>query len=330
MKITVVSEFRPGYHVGLEESYARAFESLGHVTTKVGVPRPGEMPRGVGQLAALATALQKQGQLRSRVEDSSPDLVVIVKGAGILGGTVRAWQQRGARVVNVFPDNPFDAAGVDLAGRTLFDQFRALDRLFVHDRFAVGQLVQMGIRADFIAFAHDPALHGPDKVGDVAPSDPIVFVGNPDGERIRYLRAIADLGLGVWGNWSWAKLAETDPLATCVRGGVQLGSDLVRVMRSARISINVLRNSQKTAHNMRTFETPACAVCSVSEDSVGVAELFEPDDEVVLFSSPDDLRNKVRRLLDSSSEPERIARAGRARVIAETYAKRASEILQCV
>jgi spore maturation protein CgeB len=328
VRVTVVSAFRPGYLVGLEESYARAFEKAGHLVSRIPLPRAPESPRVGRQIFALTTALRRQEQLQVQVTTTDPDLILIIKGVGIAGRTVRVWKAAGAKVYNVFPDNPFDAAGIDLVGRTLFQQLRAVDLVFVHDRFAVGQLHQLGIRSEFIAFARDPDVHDPEKAGLQIPhEDPITFIGNPDHERIRYLRAVHDLGLGLWGSWNWAKLPFDDPLSRCIRGGVQLGVDMVRVARGAQICLNVFRSSQKTAHNMRTFEIPACGVCALSEDSIGAQELMAADRETVFFTSPEELRHKVIELLRSPRKIEEIAAEGWQRVRNDTYERRAAEIV---
>lgn len=329
MKVAVVAAFVAGYDVGLESSYIRALEADGHETVRISLAPPEHekpWPRGLSQLQELGGYARHQSALRREVIAASPDLVLIIKGRGVFGETVRAWRRQGLPVFNLFPDNPFEGAKVGLAARSLTAQYRAVDRMFVHDRFAVGQLRQLGIRAEFIAFARDPFIHraaGPSGQGP----DPIVFVGNPDAERIRYLRAVADLGLGLYGQWDWARLPPGDPLLACVRGGVQLGAAMVRSLRSAQISLNVLRRCQKTAHNMRSFESPASGVCTLSEASIGVQELFEAERELVLFRDPSELRAAALRLMAAPQLSRDIAQAGQARVEHETYAVRARELL---
>jgi hypothetical protein len=328
MKVAVVSDFRPGYDVGLEVSYARALETLGHSVARVSLralfPRTAWLRRVDDSLAPL----RGQRALRRRVEEWAPDVVFLVKALGVLPQTVRRWRAEGARVVNVFPDNPFDAAGANALGFTLLQQLQAANAVFIHDRFAVGQLHQVGVKARFLAFARDPEIQRPESWG-VAPRShpPVVFVGNPDPERIRYLRAIADLGLGLWGNWSWAGLGADDPLTACVRGREVLGAEMVRCLHHAQVSVNVLRPSQKTAHNMRTFEAPASRACPVSEASPGVLELMKEGREVLAFSTPDELRTLVKSLLASPGQREELAAAAWERVREDTYATRAAEVL---
>jgi hypothetical protein len=328
MNVTLVSHFSKRYPVGLEFSYARAFEKLEHTVRTVSLAEHFVASPLLQRVSSLVAPTLGQAAACREVLASGAEVVVLIKAAGLWGSTVRTFRGAGMRVVNVFPDNPFDIMGLNVVGRTLLDQFRALDMVFVHDRYAVGQLAQLGIRSSFLAFARDPLLHDPADATEPLPDQPdVVFIGNPDSERIRYLRAITDLGLGLWAQWDWARLGREDPLYRCVRGKELFGRDMVRAMRYAKISINLLRRSQKTAHNMRSFESPASRACTLSEASPGVLELFEDGREVLTFSTPEDLRRKVLSLLESSAMREQLAGAGWDRVREDDYSVRAAELL---
>src|SRR5689334_11229304 len=159
MRIAIVSEFRPAYSVAIEACYARALAALGHEIVEVST-FPRLAPRGgVGWILGAWPARVRQGDLNAAVLRIRADVIIVVKGVGILGATVRRWRRAGAHVINLFPDNPFDAMGATPFGSTLLDQLRACDCVFVHDRFAAGQLRQLDVRSEFIAFARDPALH---------------------------------------------------------------------------------------------------------------------------------------------------------------------------
>ena len=329
MKVVVVSEFRSGFEAALEASYERAFHGQGHAVARVATYPALAMFRHVpGCLAGAWPARLRQAEVCGLVEAQQPDLVVLVKGVGVLARSVGRWRAAGARVVNVFPDNPFEAAQTSHGGARLLELLRACNLVFVHDRFAVGQLQQLGIASEFLAFARDPLLQDRPRSASDGEAPTLAFVGNPDPERIRYLRAIADLGLGLWGAWDWARLAPSDPLTACIRGGVVTGSDMARCLGHAKLSINILRQSQKTAHNMRTFESPACGACTVSERTNGVLELMEDEREVVTFSSPRELREVCLRLLADDETRSAIAEAGWQRVKEDTYARRAAQIVR--
>jgi spore maturation protein CgeB len=63
----------------------------------------------------------------------------------------------------------------------------------------------------------------------------------------------------------------------------------------------------------------------------GIEELFEPDRELVLFSSPDEMVDKIRYYLGRDRERSAIAAAAREKVLAcHTYSHRFDEMLRAV
>jgi spore maturation protein CgeB len=329
MRIAVVSEFRPGYTVGLEYSYARGFRALGHSAFEIAVPPLATANSQFRRFIYSHWSIRQTRTFVARVLLSNPELIVVVKGEGLPQEAILQLRKAGARCVNVFPDNPFEAGVLVFPPNAIVRRFRAYNKVYVHDRFAVGQLRRLQIESTYIAFAHDPDVHQPATSLRSDTPRP-VFIGNPDEERIRYLRAVSDLGLEIWGNWAWAKLAAGDPLQQCVKGGVLVGHAYAAALGSSAIGINVLRHSQKTAHNMRTFELPACRACMLSERSIGVREHFQDGAEMLTFGNPKELRERVLQLLDNHALRHDLAAAGWARVQSQVYSERAQQILSDV
>lgn len=338
MKIAIVSSFFTGneagisgHEAGLEYSYARAFRELGHAIEEVR-DTPKEvfrLPRRLSRISEWTNTRLYEAPLCKHVLDLNVELVLVIKGRGVTAEVVRRWRSAGLRVVNLMPDNPFEAASVGLGASGLLSQYRAVDLVLVHDRIAVGQLRECGIRSEFIAFARDPMLHHfDDSRGQSRAEFNVVFVGNPDPDRIRYLRNISDLGLAVFGSSDWLRLGNDDPLRNCVRGGPQHGSAMVATLRKSLMSVNIFRRSQKSAHNMRTFEGPSCGVCCISEYTIGVAEFMRQGQDTEMFRSPKELREVVTRLLATPERIAEIAASGYERVANETYNKRAEQLLQ--
>jgi spore maturation protein CgeB len=315
VNVAVVSGFRRGYTVGLEYSYSRALEALGCRVTRVAT-------------ISDSSKAHTRRDTYHRVLHGRPGLVLVIKGAEVGADTLRKWRLQGLPCVNIFPDNPFEAAAVTFRPNRVINALRAYDRVYVHDRIVVGQLLRLGVAADYVAFAQDPTVHARvDPAAGGTDSPPLVFIGNPDSERVRYLRAIADLNLQIWGNWHWARLGPSDPLRDCVRGGVRLGRDFSYCLRGGAIGINILRNSQKTAHNMRTFELPACGACTLSERSIGVLEHMNEDVDVVTFATPEELRERAIVLQRDHQLRQSIADQGWHRVQQECYTARAAQVI---
>jgi spore maturation protein CgeB len=97
---------------------------------------------------------------------------------------------------------------------------------------------------------------------------------------------------------------------------------------SSRATLNLTRRAMREygwAPSTRLFEAAACGACIVSDNWPGLAELLEPDTEVLLAEH----RQDVMRHLDTLSPAMRtqIGTAARARVLRDhTYDRRAEQV----
>lgn len=106
------------------------------------------------------------------------------------------------------------------------------------------------------------------------------------------------------------------------------GLEMYETLRASKVSLNIHADSSPThASNMRLFETTGVGTCLVTDWKENLPELFEPDQEVVIFRSAAECAEKVRWLLEHPRKREDIARAGQARTLKQhTFAQRAGEL----
>lgn len=84
--------------------------------------------------------------------------------------------------------------------------------------------------------------------------------------------------------------------------------------------------SPRSASNMRLYEATGAGTCLVTDWKENIADLYEPDREVVTYRSAEECLEKVQWLLDHPAEREAIARAGQARTLRDhSYEQRARE-----
>lgn len=85
--------------------------------------------------------------------------------------------------------------------------------------------------------------------------------------------------------------------------------------------------SAKYATNMRLFEATGAKACLVTEKTDDLASLFEPDSEVVTYTSVAECKEKVGWLLKNPQEARQIAQRGQIRTLREhTFENRAPEL----
>jgi len=85
--------------------------------------------------------------------------------------------------------------------------------------------------------------------------------------------------------------------------------------------------SQQYASNMRLFEATGVGTCLLTEKQKSLTELFEPDTEVITYSSREEAVEKIRYILTHDAERQSIAKAGQKRTLREhTFDIRAQQL----
>jgi len=256
------------------------------------------------------------------------DLVLVIKGHRLGATTVhRIRESTGASVVNFYPDDPFSR---ERSNRLAYgpNVLAAYDVCFTFARHLIPEYERAGVgQVEFLPFARDPALHAPFAHRD--PVFDVVFVGNLDPDRVRFLDALAqNYRVGIFGERTATVVPKRSALARATFAPAAYGDDLARALACGAISLNVMRPQNSRSHNMRSFESPACAAFTLSQRTPELSQLFVEGEHVVCFSDIDELRAAVARWLPDARARSAIAAAGYARVRDDTYARRASTMLQ--
>jgi spore maturation protein CgeB len=325
----------------LTRSYERAFASLGHPTRIFDwygrIERwTSRAPDRISAQVLLSAARRAVAlDLLREARAWRPDVVLLLKTDDLPVGAIPLlrFAAPGVRVAAFHPDDPFN---VDrLRGpshpRAAY-QMRAVDRYFVWSRRIVARARDLGVRADYLGFACDPAFTRPLPLtfddhrrfgADVS------FVGNWDPKREAWLGPLAragDLRVAIWGGPDWSRRTRDPAVRACWRGAFANGEDFVRAVRASRAALNVLRAQNEGAENMRTYEIPACEAVMLAEHSEQQAAVFRPGEEAFYARDPQEAIALARRLASApAAELEGVARAAARRALEHTYAVRAAE-----
>ena len=156
----------------------------------------------------------------------------------------------------------------------------------------------------------------------------ISFIGTHNNNlypnREKYLVAIADLGLNIWGNDDWANSSLKD----CFRGRSH-GDQRLLIYSQSKIVIDINWDVWPAEGlSNRPFEVAGCGALFITDHiRKDIHRAYRAGEEVVLFESEKDLREKVIYYLRNSGEREDIAMAGYRRTVRDhTYDKRVRQI----
>jgi spore maturation protein CgeB len=286
---------------------------LGRAQEKWLLPGPGLM-RANRDLVRAAVAFR-------------PDVILVWRGTIVDAATIRELRRRtGALLVSYNNDDPFSWRHQSLPRHHERGWHRYLDAVpcydvhFVYRPVNVAELAQAGARAVHVLKPYFvPELHRPMTLTAQECArfqSTAVFAGHfEDDGRAACIRALVDAGLDVrvFGGAGWRQAlgdieGRVGPIAPV------LGRDYARALCAARAGLCFLSRLNRDSYTRRCFEIPACGTVLVSERTGDLAAMFRDGDEAVLFSTRDELVEKVRWLAADEAAAQRIAAAGRARV----------------
>jgi spore maturation protein CgeB len=94
------------------------------------------------------------------------------------------------------------------------------------------------------------------------------------------------------------------------------GMDYYKLLASSSLVFNLhAEKAGDTVDNMKMFETTGVGSCLLTDNGENLPDLFEPDQEVVVYSSMKELKDKVAWLLGDEKVRSEIARAGQRRTL---------------
>lgn len=99
------------------------------------------------------------------------------------------------------------------------------------------------------------------------------------------------------------------------KGTVKYDTQMPLVFRDSRINLNITSKSIESGVPLRIFDILACGGFCMTNYQTEVAELFEDGVDLVMYSSLEDLREKVYYYLNHEEERAAIAANGRAKLI---------------
>ncbi|NGX28914.1 MAG: hypothetical protein K940chlam1_01102, partial [Candidatus Anoxychlamydiales bacterium] len=128
--------------------------------------------------------------------------------------------------------------------------------------------------------------------------------------------------------WSYNKLTLIERYPKRVNKSI-FGQEYLNVLAQSKISFNRHIDNPNHGGNKRCFETTAMGSCLLTDRKQQLAHLFEPDKEVIYYSTIDEAIEKAKYLLNNEKIASEIARNGQKRTFKDhTYFDRCKTIVK--
>jgi hypothetical protein len=123
------------------------------------------------------------------------------------------------------------------------------------------------------------------------------------------------------------RLPNDSPIRPRIRGKAW-GLAMYRILRGSKITLNHHGSIPPFANNMRLYEATGVGTLLITDWKENLAEMFEPEREVVTYRGVEECVEKIRYYLSHDSERQSIAAAGQRRTLQDhTYSTRMQELV---
>lgn len=347
MKILFVGAFRFYMY---EPAFVDALTRLGHQVERFSCSRffsglSGRVQAHFPGLPVLTPKINRE--LREFAGAIRPDAVIVWRGLYLYPGTYRYFKNElGATIVTYNNDDPF---GPMAHGRVPWHHhfywhwyLRSLplaDLSFVFRPVNVQEALEAG--ATHVELMPPYYIPGKDRPLVLTDSDratfgcDVVFAGHyePDG-RNEHLVALVRAGLHVrlFGGEYWTRKVLGEAADYFGRVTPVYGDDYTKALCGASMCLCFLSKLNRDVYTTRCFEITACGSLLLCERTSELEDLFRDNREAVYFGSVEELLDKALWLKAHPEEIDRIAAAGRRRVLADGHSvdHRARQLMQRV
>ena len=324
MRIGVIGSAGPDRFA---DNIGDALGEMGHQVIHLGPPHPSHRNRHIHKAAKVTRmalpGLDERAQRRiARAALNAQCELVINVDLRLMPDTVSQLTHEGVRVAFWFPD------AVSNLGRQQM-VLAPYDAVFFKEPFIVERLrANLDLPAYYLPQACNPRWHRPMLPAGTEPF--LVVAGNMYPTRVRLLEQLIakDIPLKVYGNGIPRWVGETSVRAAHT-GRYVTREEKSRVFRSAAGVLNTMHPAEVAGVNLRLFEAAGCGAAVLTESRRTVPELFDVDNEIVVYRDFDELVEQATRLVNEAGLTARLGDAATRRAHREhTYEQRLAIILE--
>lgn len=106
-----------------------------------------------------------------------------------------------------------------------------------------------------------------------------------------------------------------------VHGGVEYSEEMPKIFRNSKINLNITMRAITSGVPLRVFDILGAGGFCLTNYQAGMAEHFEDGKDLVMYTGPEDMMEKIEYYLSHDSERLRIAECGHEKVKSYGYEK---------
>ena len=144
-------------------------------------------------------------------------------------------------------------------------------------------------------------------------------------QNVIYKTQNSSCKIHVWGDEHWSKV---HPNYQCK---AKHNDELTKIYCASGLNIDIPRLYQRNTVNMRVFDAMTVGGAVLSERNDAIIELFEEDHDIILYTSPDEIEDKIKWWSTHPEEKKKLALKGMKKVRENhLISHRVNRMLQCL
>ncbi|OIJ10405.1 hypothetical protein BKP37_17855 [Anaerobacillus alkalilacustris] len=276
--------------------------------------------RTIDDLVKELYVVSPNGDIQYLVKKHQPDLILVLLGRYLSKEKVKSFTNLGVTTALWTGDDPYI---IDIMSETA----RAFDYVFTNELNCVPYYQSIGCRnVSYLPLGVYEKVFEP-KSGSIPKlyQSDICFVGNAFSSRIELFDEIvpylSNKNTKIVGNF-WRKMKNYSLIKGSVRHTWISPIEAATYYNGAKIVLNIHRsaddkkfnlnesNIEAASINPRTFEIAACQAFQLTDIRKDLTNFYIPEKEIEIFSTPNELIEKINYYLEHDQERKEIARNG--------------------
>lgn len=257
------------------------------------------------------------------------DLILIVKGQAFTSDQLRSIKThyKGSVIACLNPDDPFNTANSGASSPRILGSIDAYDYYITWSQRISDLLQARGVKNVIqMPFAVEPIV---DDMARVPISQRIAFVGTYDTDRERFITEADTSEIDIYGD-RWQRSSSGFKGQFFIKPIHLNSSQMAFVYQSHLMSLNILRDQNEGATNMRTFEVCGWGGLLLTKFTVDQEKIFPHGVASITYRQPSDIRQIFKDTLAGLYDTQQIRRNALEISREHTYVIRSTQLLETI
>jgi spore maturation protein CgeB len=323
---------------GVAQGFRRMGWEVTEVSQSTSFVKGRSLPaRIIGRLSKSINVALYNREILQAVDQLDAKVFLTVKGNNIKPETLKILESRGVKSINYYPDFRFSYDSVDKSTFSLYSLFITTKSFQLE---ALSKMMDKE-KIHFLHHGYCSDVHYPPEESMLNQADvpDVLYVGTYTLHKeklfIELIKACPDLRFQIYGNgWNHSKCSEI--LKPCLANRPVYAMNYSQLVNAAKINLAIhMGEADDTGWqdlvSTRSFELPACKGFMLHVDNPEIRQLYDVGQEIDVFSSVDDLCEKIRfYLANDLLRVKMVEKAYKRCVPAYSYDQRTREIASLV